>query len=138
MRVLVWVRATGWEACADAAAALDGEVVLLAAEPDEALGGAGHGLLGRHRPPPPPHDRLAGLADEAAQELLAAARERLGRPAETLLRRGHVEHEVLAAAEGFDLLVLARDGGEPGPRSLRGPVRFVADHARCAVLLVWP
>jgi arsenical pump membrane protein len=138
MRVLVWVRAAGWEACADAAAALDGEIVLLAAEPGDPLGGAGQGLLGRHRPPPPPHDRLGGLADDAARELLAAARERLGRPAETLLRRGHVEHEVLAAAEGFDLLVLARDGGEPGPRSLHGPVRFVADHARCAVLLVWP
>ena len=87
---------------------------------------------------PPPHDRLEGLADEAARELLEAARARLGRPAETRLRRGHVEHEVLAAAEGFDLLVLARDGGEPGPRSLHGAVRFVADHARCAVLLVWP
>lgn len=46
----------------------------------------------------------------------------------------------MAAAEGSELLIVARDGDLPhlGPRSL-GPVsRFVVDHAACPVLLVWP
>jgi hypothetical protein len=51
-----------------------------------------------------------------------------------------VEREVVAAAEGADLLVLARDGerGRPGPKSLGPATRFVVDHAPCPVLLVWP
>ncbi len=51
-----------------------------------------------------------------------------------------MEREVVAASEGFDLLVLARDGDRArlGPKSLAPPTRFVVDHAPCAVLLVWP
>ena len=45
-----------------------------------------------------------------------------------------------AAAEGADLLVLARDGDRSrvGPHSLGPAARFVVDHAPCRVLLVWP
>ena len=44
---------------------------------------------------------------------------------------------MIAAREGADLLVLARDGGpHPGPKSLSPRTRFVVDHATCAVLLV--
>jgi nucleotide-binding universal stress UspA family protein len=65
---------------------------------------------------------------------------RLGRPARTVAARGHVEHEVVRAAEDADMLVLARDGGHarPGPHSLGPAARFVVDHAPCRVLLVWP
>jgi hypothetical protein len=47
---------------------------------------------------------------------------------------------VVAAAEGADLLVLARDGDRSrlGPRSLGPATRFVVDHSPCPVLLVWP
>ena len=48
-------------------------------------------------------------------------------------------HEVAAAAEGMDLLVLARDGDHSrlGPRSLGPAARFAVDHAPCRVLLMW-
>ncbi len=54
--------------------------------------------------------------------------------------RGPIEREVIAAAEGAGLLVLARDGDRArlGPRSLGPASRFVADHAPCRSLLVWP
>ncbi|MGC1282654.1 MAG: universal stress protein, partial [Streptosporangiaceae bacterium] len=63
-----------------------------------------------------------------------------GRPCTTMERRGRVEREVVAAAEGADLLVLARDGDDTrlGPKSLGPASRFVVDHAPCPVLLVWP
>jgi nucleotide-binding universal stress UspA family protein len=55
-------------------------------------------------------------------------------------RHGRVEREVVAAAEGMDLLVVARDGDlrRLGPHSLDPATRFVVDHAPCATLLVWP
>ncbi|MGA8456906.1 MAG: universal stress protein, partial [Streptosporangiaceae bacterium] len=73
-------------------------------------------------------------------ELLEAAARALGRPCTTMERRGRVEREVVAAAEGADLLVLARDGDDTrlGPKSLGPASRFVVDHAPCPVLLVWP
>ena len=44
---------------------------------------------------------------------------------------------MIAALEGADLLVLARDGERrPGPKSLLPRTRFVVDHATCKVLLV--
>ena len=69
-----------------------------------------------------------------------AAAERLGRPCTQLERSGRIEREVVAAAEGADLLILARDGDRThlGPRSLSPATRFVVDHAPCPVLLVWP
>ena len=55
-------------------------------------------------------------------------------------RRGRVEREVVAAADGAGLLILARDGDRArlGPKSLGRACRFVVDHAPCPVLLVWP
>ena len=91
--------------------------------------------FGHHRRPPPgPAPRQ--IAAEAAEALLADAAERLGRPARTESRRGRVEHEVVAALEGADLLVLARDGErrrhqEPAPVDpLRGQPRHLQGAAR--------
>jgi hypothetical protein len=127
-RVLVWVTPTGWEECIDAALALpDAEVTLLA------VGEAGPeppGLLGRHR-----HPRPAVGADD---ELLAAAAERLGRAAARLSPPGRPEHAVVDAAADFDLLILSRTSGEPGPHSLAHATRFVVDHATRPLLLVTP
>ena len=108
------------------------------ADVEELAGGGRRGLLGRHPPPPPEHG-IRAISDEAAHALLEDARERIGRPAETVARRGRVEREVVAAAQDADLLVLARDGDRArlGPKSLGPPARFVVDHAPCRVLLVW-
>ena len=141
MRAVVWITERSWEACVDEAAAFlpdDAEVSLLVApsgDAEEVAAGGRAGLFGR-RPPPGP--ALREISDEAAQALLSDARERLGRDAETLVRRGRVEREVVAACEGADLLVMARDGERRlGPPSLGRHGRFVVDHAPCRVLLVW-
>jgi nucleotide-binding universal stress UspA family protein len=78
------------------------------------------------------------IAEAEAQALLERARERLGRDAQLIRCRGRIEREVIEAAEGFDLLVMARDG-EPRrePKSIGHDARFVVDHAGCPVLLVW-
>ena len=83
---------------------------------------------------------LREISEQAANELLAEAQTRLGRPAALQARRGRVEREVVSAAEGMDVLVLARDGDRErlGPRSLGPATRFVIDHAPCRVLLIWP
>ncbi|MGV9778017.1 universal stress protein [Streptosporangium sp. NPDC003464] len=80
------------------------------------------------------------LAAAAGEKLLAGAAERLGRPCTRREHSGRVEREVVAAAEGADLLILARDGDRThlGPRSLGPASRFIVDHAPCPVLLVWP
>jgi nucleotide-binding universal stress UspA family protein len=151
MRALVWIVEDTWEATvAEAAAFLpaDAEVTLLHVAPGDVetlAEGARQGLLGRprrrpprHGPPTPP-EPLRAISDEAAQALLVEARERFGRDAHTERRRGRVGHEVAAAADGMDLLVLARDGDRSrlGPRSLGRAARFAVDHAPCRVLLVW-
>jgi nucleotide-binding universal stress UspA family protein len=144
MRAVVWIAEGTWEACVDQAAAFlpqDAEVTLLHVAPSDVEEFAARGparLLGRH-PPPPPGPPLRAIAEEEAQELLADAQARLGRPAHTVSRRGRVEREVVAACAGADLLVLARDG-EPrlGPKSLGKHTRFALDHVPCQVLLVWP
>ena len=148
MRVLVWLVEGTWEGCVDAARALvpaGAEATLLhvaPAEVEEAAGGALDGLLGRRRPRPgrDPAARMAAVSEEAATELLVAAQARLGRPARQERRRGRVERLVVEAAEGTDLLVVARDGDRSrlGPASLGPATRFVVDHAPCPVLLVWP
>jgi nucleotide-binding universal stress UspA family protein len=144
MRALVWIVEDTWQATvAEAAAFLpgDSEIMLLhvtGTEAETVARGAGHGLLGRaHVPPPEP---LRAISQQAARDLLAAAEARLGRPAKRASRRGRVEREVLTAAEGMDILVLARDGDHQrlGPRSLGPAARFVVDHAPCRVLLIWP
>jgi nucleotide-binding universal stress UspA family protein len=145
MRALVWIVEDTWEATVDEAAAFlpaDAEVTLLhvaGADAEGLAAGARGGLLGRA--PRPSHEALGALADEAAAALLEDARERLGRAGAAMeRRRGRVEREVIAAADGMDLLVLARDGDHSrlGPPSLGPAARFVVDHAPCRVLLVWP
>jgi nucleotide-binding universal stress UspA family protein len=148
MRALIWIAEDTWEAAVDAAAqvlAPDAGVTLLhvaAADVEELAAAGPRGLLGRRHPPPPgpPPPALSAISDEEARALLADARERLGRDAELLVRRGRVEREVVDASKDMDLLVVARDGDRerPGPKSLGPHVRFVVDHASCAVLLVWP
>jgi nucleotide-binding universal stress UspA family protein len=144
--VIVWVAEGTWPGCIDAARALapsPAAIVLLHATPSEIAGaahGAYAGLLGRGHPEHDPGPRLADLAAASAAELLAAAAARLARPCTRIERRGRVEREVVAAAAGADLLILARDGDRSrlGPKSLGPASRFVVDHAPCPVLLVWP
>jgi nucleotide-binding universal stress UspA family protein len=145
MRALVWIVDDTWQATVAAATELlppGADVTLLhvaAADAEQLAEGARHGLLGR-RLPGPPAPPLRAVETQAAEALLDAARGALGRPAQTWARRGRVEREVVAAARGMDLLVLARDGDRSrlGPRSLGPAARFVIDHAPCQVLLVWP
>jgi nucleotide-binding universal stress UspA family protein len=145
-RTLVWITEGTWPACVDAArdiAPSGAEFVLLHVVSDdiaETAHGAFSGLLGRGRPERDPGDRLERLLDSAAGDLLASAADRLDRPATLLRGHGRVEREVVAAADGADLLVLARDGDRSrlGPHSLGKATRFIVDHAPCRVLLVWP
>ncbi|MFF4534912.1 universal stress protein [Streptomyces aureus] len=146
MRVVVWLVEGTWPACVDAVrthAPGATDVVLLHVT-DPAVPGLAHGafagLLGRGRSEPDPGDLLETLGTVSAAELLDAAAERLGGPATREERTGRVEREVVAAAEGAGLLVLARDGDRArlGPHSLGPAGRFVVDHAPCPVLLVWP
>ena len=126
-RVLVWVTPTGWEACVDAAREYEDVTLLQVSDVGPPAPG---GLLGRHRPP---HAPIA-----ADDELLDAAQERLGRPAERLAPPGKPEHAVCEAAGDFDLLILSRTNQHPGPHSIGHGTRFVVDHAPCPILLVWP
>ncbi|WP_116950764.1 universal stress protein [Jiangella endophytica] len=146
MRVVVWVVEGTWPACVDAArayASQDAELELLHVTPAD-LSGAAHGafagLLGRGRADLDPGSRLEDLAAGSAERLLAGAAQRLGRPCTRVARTGRVEQEVVVAADGAGLLVLARDGDltHLGPHSLAPASRFVVDHAPCPVLLVWP
>ncbi|MFH7594148.1 universal stress protein [Streptomyces racemochromogenes] len=146
MTVIVWIVEGTWPACVDAARAhtpADAEPVLLHVSAPQTPGlahGAYAGLLGRARPDRDPGTRVEHLAHAAGEELLADAAERLGRPCTRRERAGRPEREVVAAAEGADLLILARDGDRThlGPRSLGPESRFIVDHAPCPVLLVWP
>ncbi len=146
MTVIAWIVEGTWPACVDAAGiyAPEGTEIILLHVTGRDVPGAAHGayagLLGRGRPERDPGTRLQQLAAASAQQLLGAAAERLGRPCIRLERSGRIEREVVAAAEGADLLILARDGDRTrlGPRSLSPASRFVVDHAPCPVLLVWP
>ncbi|RSM82873.1 universal stress protein UspA, partial [Streptomyces sp. WAC 01325] len=146
MAVVVWVVEGTWPACVDAARAhtpAGAEVVLLHVtghDVADAAHGAFAGLLGRGHPERDPGTRVEHFAAASAESLLQAAAERLGRPCTRVERTGRVEREVVAATEGADLLVLARDGDRArlGPHSLGPASRFVVDHAACPLLLVWP
>ncbi|KUL70474.1 MULTISPECIES: universal stress protein [unclassified Streptomyces] len=146
MAVVVWIVEGTWPACVDAArrhAPEDAEIVLLHVTGDDvadAAHGAFAGLLGRGHPERDPGTRVEHLAAASAETLLGAAAERLGRPCTRTERTGRVEREVVAAADGAELLVLARDGDRSrlGPHSLGPASRFVVDHAPCPLLLVWP
>jgi nucleotide-binding universal stress UspA family protein len=146
MRVITWVVEGTWAACVDATRRLapdNADIVLLhvsGGDVSAAAHGAYAGLLGRG-PRRDPGPRLAELGAASAAELLEAAARALDRPCQTVERRGRVEREVVAAAEGADLLILARDGdvlSRLGPKSLGPASRFVVDHAPCAVVLIWP
>jgi nucleotide-binding universal stress UspA family protein len=145
MRVITWVVEGTWAACVDATRRLapdNADIVLLhvsGGDVPAAAHGAYAGLLGRG-PRRDPGPRLAELGAASAADLLEAAARALDRPCQTVERHGRVEREVVAAAEGADLLVLARDGDDTrlGPKSLGPASRFVVDHAPCPVLLVWP
>ena len=144
MAVITWIVEGTWPSCVDAArgfAPAAAEIVMLhvsGGEAPAAAHGAYAGLLGRGRPGQDPGLRLEELGAASARELLDAAAERLGRPCTRVQRHGRVEREVVAASEGADLLILARDGDiRLGPRSLGPASRFVVDHAPCPVLLVW-
>lgn len=144
MRVVVWIVEETWKAPVAAAAALlpdDGDVTLLhvsSSDADAAARGARIGLLGRPRRMT--DESLDTLSEQSARELLADAQSALGREATLEARCGHIGHEVIAAAEDADVLVLARDTdpAHRGPRSLGPTVRHVVDNAACDVLLVWP
>jgi nucleotide-binding universal stress UspA family protein len=144
--VLVWITEGTWQAGVDAArrhAPADARVTLLHVTPADLPGtahGAYLGLLGRGHPGRDPGLRVAGLAAASARELLDAAARRLGRPCDQAERHGQAEREVVAAAAGAGLLILARDGDRTrlGPKSLGKATRFIVDHAPCPVLLVWP
>jgi nucleotide-binding universal stress UspA family protein len=141
MTVLVWVTEESWMACVDAALARapTEEVTLLHvtdAGAVDAAQGAFTALLGRGGKGPAA--QLEAMTEAAATEVLEAAAGRLARPARQLRRRGRPEREVVLAARGAALLVLARQGTQAGPRSLGKAARFVVDHAPCPVLLVWP
>ncbi len=144
MRALIWIVDETWRSTVGAAPKFipsTAEVTLLHVAPTEAetVARAGwHGLLGRRYPQP---DRtLQFISSESAQTLLADARALLGRDATKLARRGKIVQEVLSAAEGFDLLVCARDTDRRnrGPHSLAPATRRIVDHSPCAVLLIWP
>jgi len=143
MDVVVWITEGTWQAAVDAAGELPGADVTLLHVIDvntvQAVAGARAGLLGRgHR-----YD-VAGAAEQVLtdgqSDLLAAAAERLGRPARLVARQGRTEREVIAACAEAGLLVLARDGDHTrlGPHSIGHHARFVIDHAPCRILLIWP
>lgn len=143
--VLVWVTEGTWRAAVDAVAELAPEpaaVTLLhvtGTEPPDVAHAAYLGLLGRGGGRDP-RSAIAGTSASSAAQLLDAAAERLGRRCERMARTGRTEREVVAAAAGADLLIMARDGDRSrlGPKSLGKDTRFALDHAPCPVLLVWP
>ncbi|WP_327259718.1 MULTISPECIES: universal stress protein [unclassified Streptomyces] len=146
MAMVVWIVEGTWPACVDAARAHvpeGADVVLLHVTPADVPGaahGAFAGLLGRGHPERDPGTRVEQLAVASAGQLLTDAAQRLGRECTRTERTGRIEREVVAAAEGAELLILARDGDRThlGPRSLGPASRFIVDHAPCPVLLVWP
>jgi hypothetical protein len=94
-----------------------------------------------HTPPPSTApEPLREISKHAANELLAPTQTRLGRPATLQAGRGRVEDEVVAAAEGMDILVVAGDSDRErvGPHSLCHTTRFVINHAPSRVPLIWP
>ena len=142
--VLIWVTEGTWESCVDAArlfAPASSQITLMYVVPADLLQathGAHLGLLGRgHRGI---DSRVDDIIDTSADDLLAAAAQRLDRPCGRIRTHGRPGHEVATAAVDADLLVVARDGDQShlGPRSLGKETRFVVDHAPCQVLLVWP
>jgi nucleotide-binding universal stress UspA family protein len=144
VKVVVWIVEGTWRPCVRAVrdlAPADAELVLLHVTGRDAPGaahGAFAGLLGRGHPELDPGHEVERLGGAAAEELLRMAAAELRRPSTLLNLFGRAEHEVVAAAEAADLLVLSRDGNRPGPKSFGPATRFVVDHAPCPVLLLRP
>lgn len=146
MTVIAWIAEATWPACVDATgrhAPPDADIVLLhVTDPDVAqvAHGAYAGLLGRGQPHRDPGIQVEDLAAATAHKLLQDAAARLGRRCAIVERTSRIETEVIAAADGAELLVLARDGdcSHLGPHSLSHPSHYILDHAPCPVLLVWP
>ncbi|HEV3169098.1 MAG TPA: universal stress protein [Actinocrinis sp.] len=146
MTVVAWIVEGSWPAVVDATrtyAPAGAEIVLLhvtEASVPEVAHGAYAGLLGRGHRERDPGTRLEHLSAASATDLLQAAADRLGRDCDQQQRTGRPERAVVAAAEGAELLILARDGDQArlGPKSLGRASRFIVDHAPCAVFLVWP
>ncbi len=145
MAIIAWVVEGTWPACVDAAKryAPSHDVALLHVtdvDVPEAAHDAYAALLGRGRPERDPGPQLEELASASEERLLRAATDRLDSPCTWMRLGGHPEQEVVAAAVGADLLVVARDGDRRrlGPKSLGVHTRFVVDNAPCPVLLVWP
>ena len=142
--VLVWVGMRTWQACIDAARRLPAAstriTLIHVADLPDAAEGAYLGLMGRRPPGRDPGSQITEFALNSAAELLDAAARRLGRPCDRIGRQGRPEREVVTAAAGADLLIVARDGDQSrlGPKSLGKEVRFVVDHVPCPVLLIWP
>jgi nucleotide-binding universal stress UspA family protein len=144
MRTLVWITEDSWQATIAAAAELvphDARVTLIhvtSGDAEALARGARSGLLGRGHHPDSPPEQLRVISETAARTLLADAAALFGRSAEQISLRGRAEHEVVAAAQLVDLLVLARDGdpARPGPKSIGHAARFVLHHTTCHVLLV--
>jgi nucleotide-binding universal stress UspA family protein len=141
MRVLVWIAEGTWKAAVAAAkdfVPADADITLLHVvpiEPQAVVRDARHALLGRRHAWSA--DELQSMAAQVASGVLADAQTLLGRRAALDARRGRVGHEVVAAAQNMDLLVLARDCTQEGPPSLGPTARFVVDHSPCPLLLVW-
>jgi nucleotide-binding universal stress UspA family protein len=146
VKIVAWLTDGTWQSCVDATrnvAPEGAEITLLhVSDPGltEGLRGAYAGMVGRGGRGPDPGDAVDAAMRAAEQALVQAAQARLGREATVATRRGRLEHEVVAAAAGASLLVVARDGDRSrvGPHSLGRATRFVVDHARCDVLLIWP
>ncbi|WP_346779777.1 universal stress protein [Streptomyces sp. S3(2020)] len=136
MSVIVWLVEVTWSACVDAArrhAPEDTEIVLLHVsghEIPEAACSAFTGPLGLGEPEHVSATRLDTPATSGGH-LLESAADRLGRPCTRMQRTGHIAREVIVAAQGAQLLIMARDGDRSrlGPDSLGPAGRFVVDHA---------
>jgi nucleotide-binding universal stress UspA family protein len=141
VRIVVWLTEAGWEAAVDAALQLsaDADVTLLyVADQDVASSaeGALSGLLGRRANRVV--EAITRTATETAEEILASAQERLGRPAEQRQEQGAPELVVMEAARQADVLVLGRSNRKHGPKSISRPMRYVVDHAPGLLVMAWP
>jgi nucleotide-binding universal stress UspA family protein len=132
LKALGWITEGGWQACVDAVKVLKAtEITLIHVATVEMPGPRG-------RRYDEVLTRMQGLAGEAAQALLEDAQERLGSEARLVAESGVAETILYDAAQGADVLVVARDGRHLGPHSIGHEQRWVIDHAPCTVVLAWP
>lgn len=147
-KIVLWIREQQWQSVVDAALALPPNqdlylLHIISSEPTEIAHESFLSLMGRDGHDPA--EEIEAMATETAQELLGRVTRYIdqanrGHRVYPEIRTGYIEDEVVAFCSPFDLLVLARnkDRNDAGPASLDALTRHVADHATCAVLLVWP